>query len=192
MFVTGKSGFETVNYALFSAQVSTRKSFFGVQLGKSILSRPGTQGSHSLEKSLNFIIILEKSWIAKNPWKVLEFHDTVLKSPWIFPNIESEASQQSCIVKITVFFRFNFVKMTNKKNTAKKQSRTRAKMWADTRFISGCVYELKCSCVCHMELAWHYGVEALCWHLFCSKMPGKCICNHNWLLIWFVQNDSLC
>ena len=96
------------------------------------------QGSHSLEKSLNFIV---------NPWKVLDCQKS-LKSPWIplyglekslnFPQHESEASQQSCIVKIRVFFRVNFVKKTNKKNCKElcyweRQSRTRAKMWADTR-----------------------------------------------------------
>ena len=73
----------------------------------------------------------------------------------------------------------------------KRQSQTLAKMWADTRLISGCVYELKCYCACHMELAWH-SVETLCWRLFCSKMPGKCSFNHKWLLIWFVKNDSFC
>ena len=42
------------------------------------------------------------------------------------------------------------------------------------------------------SLAWHYGIEALCWRLFCSKIPGKCSFNHKWLLIWFAQNGSLC
>ena len=68
------------------------------------------QGSHSLEKSLNFRV---------NPWKVLEFLDKVLKSPWIFANIDSEEYQESCIVKIRVFFRFNFVKKKNAKNYVK-------------------------------------------------------------------------
>ena len=44
-----------------------------------------TQGSHSLEKSLNFRV---------NPWKVVEFLDKVLKSPWIFANIDSEEYQE--------------------------------------------------------------------------------------------------
>ena len=95
-----------------------------------------TQGSHSLEKSLYFIV---------NPWKVLDcqksLNYTVLKSPWIFPNIESEASQQSCIVKFRVFFCFNFAKKDTKKriekaNTSQNVSRhqidPRFWIWVET------------------------------------------------------------
>ena len=114
-----------------------------LKIGFSFLYVP-CQGSHSLEKSLYFII---------NPWKVLEFHYTVLKSSWIFPNIECEASQQSCVMKIRVFFRFNFVKKTQKiklqRIVWKRQRWTWAKMWANTRMISGCVYELKCCFMPH-------------------------------------------
>ena len=34
-----------------------------------------------------------------------------------------------------------------------------------------------------MELAGQYGVETLCWHCFCSKMPGKCSFNHKLLIM---------
>ena len=103
------------------------------------------------------------------------FYSKSLKSPWIplyglekslnFSQYRIWSVPAKLHVKIRVFFRFNFVKKTNKKNCKelcnwKRQSRTRAKMWADTRLISGCVYELKCSCACYMELAWHYGVKA--------------------------------
>ena len=60
-----------------------------------------------------FITITHYTGTAQS-WKVLVFHYMVLKSPWIFPNIESEASQQSCIVKFRVFFCFNFAKKTKK------------------------------------------------------------------------------
>ena len=151
-----------------------------------------SQGSHSLEKSLNFIVILEKSWITKNPWKVLEFHYTVLKSPWIFPNIESEASQQSCIVKITVFFCFNFVKMTNKKKLQRSKAEHEPKC-EPTPNWSAVVY-MSCNALVHATWSWLdiTEFEALCWRLFCSEMPGKCCFNHKWLLIWLVQIDSLC
>ena len=79
-----------------SARIPRLTLWLFVYYSKSLKS-PGLQ--KILEKSLNSTI---RSW-----------------SPWIFPNIESEALQQSCIVKIRVFFRFNFVKEKTKKTNKK-------------------------------------------------------------------------
>ena len=110
----------------------------------------GPRGSQDLRYgSLYFIV---------NPWKVLDCQKS-LKSPWI-PLYGLEKSlnfPQHRIWSVTAklhcedYFVLILQKRQPKKNY-KEVNKTRAKMWADTRLISGCVYVLKCSCAWHMEL----------------------------------------
>ena len=150
----------------------------------------GPRGSQDLRYgSLYFIV---------NPWKVLDCQKS-LKSPWI-PLYGLEKSlnfPQHRIWSVTAKLHCEdyFVLILQKrqpKKTTKKWIKHEPKC-EPTPDWSAVVY-MCWNALVHgtWSLAWHYGIEALCWRLFCTKMPGKCSFNHKWLLIWFAQNGSLC
>ena len=90
--------------------VGQRRSCSGVaSAAVGFLLRYLTMSSALCGWTSEFLYSLKQYRFAQS-WKVRVFYSKSLKSPWSFYNIESEKSQQSCIVKNIEFFCFNFAK----------------------------------------------------------------------------------